>query len=112
MCICDRRLPLRLAALFGVKLTLVASSDLILTLQDERLQRGDRVGLIGGRPDYPLALRLLYPDFEIIPVDVPAGRLQNPAERTAAIGFEQETPKRASRWSPSDLRGRNGSQLS
>jgi len=94
LCVCDSRVLMNLASICGVKLTLVPGSDLVQTMFDTMLRPGDCVCLIGGRRDYPLAIKLLYPEITVMHFDPPMGVLYNPAARAEAIDFVRKANAR------------------
>ncbi|MDE2302493.1 MAG: WecB/TagA/CpsF family glycosyltransferase [Sphingomonadales bacterium] len=87
LCLCDSRTLRRIARLLGIRLTLVPGSDLVASLFEGILERGDRVCLIGGEAGDKSALARLYPAIEVVQHIPPMGLATNAPARRAAAEF-------------------------
>lgn len=85
--LCDSRILQRLAAMKGIRLPLVTGSDLTARLFRQELGPGDRIVIIGGRPQTAARLAELYPGPIIAQHIPPMGVLGDPAAVQAIIDF-------------------------
>lgn len=91
-CLCDSRILARLARLCGLDLPVVPGSDLTTRLIRDIAQDGDRLCLIGGRPDDIAALG--RPGLTIVQHLPPPGLATDSAARAAAAHFAFEARAR------------------
>jgi exopolysaccharide biosynthesis WecB/TagA/CpsF family protein len=85
LCLNDSRVLARLAKLYGLVLSVVPGSDLIVALFGTVLQAGDRLCLIGGSDALAAQLRERFPGLTLIHHSPPMGLRRDPAARQAAI---------------------------
>jgi exopolysaccharide biosynthesis WecB/TagA/CpsF family protein len=86
-CLCDSRILSKLAALRGVRLPVVAGSDLTMRLLTDVLVSGDRLCLIGGDERAGAALEALRPDIKVLQHIPPMGLRLDVDGRSAAARF-------------------------
>jgi exopolysaccharide biosynthesis WecB/TagA/CpsF family protein len=87
LCLCDSRVVSRLAALAGVRLTVVPGSDLVRALFDRGIAPGDRLCVIGASPEAVALLKAYRPGVEIAQHSPPMGLLHDAAARMQAVDF-------------------------
>ena len=85
MRLCDSRILSRLAGFLGVRLSVVAGSDLTADLFRSVLRPGDRLCLVGGGHGDGARLEALYPGIEVVQHRPPMGLCDNAAARAAAV---------------------------
>ena len=85
LCLCDSRVVARLAKLCGVRLPVVAGSDLTAALFARVLRPGDTICLIGGSAADVARLRTLHPTIGIVHYEAPMGLRIDVAARRAAV---------------------------
>lgn len=85
LCLCDSRVLARLARMFGLTLSVVPGSDLIVALFASVLQDGDRLCLVGGSGELATQLRERYPQITLIHHEPPMGLRRDAGARQAAI---------------------------
>jgi exopolysaccharide biosynthesis WecB/TagA/CpsF family protein len=87
LCLCDSRILRLLARLSGLKLPLVAGSDLAAALLRNVVRPGDKIAIVGATPDFLDRIRSKFPDVEFVQHVPPMG-LRNDAEaRCKAAAF-------------------------
>jgi len=87
LCVCDSRILGLLARLRGIRLPLVAGSDLAATLFASVIKPGDRIAVVGGTANFLDRLRARFPDIEFVHHAPPMGLRRNEAARRAAAEF-------------------------
>jgi len=87
ICVCDSRILRILARLRGIRIPLVAGSDLCVLLFSKVIKRGDRVAIVGARAADIDQLRLKFPHVEFVHHAPPHGLLQNADARRWAADF-------------------------
>lgn len=85
LCLNDSRVLARLAKLYGIALTVVPGSDLIVALFGSVLQDGDRLCIVGASAPLVAQLRAQYPRITIVHHEPPMGLRRNAAARQAAV---------------------------
>ena len=85
LCLNDSRVLARLARMYGVALSIVPGSDLIVALFKTVLRDGDRLCLIGASDALAEQLRVRYPGIVLIHHSPPMGLRRDPAARAAAV---------------------------
>ncbi|MET3825519.1 exopolysaccharide biosynthesis WecB/TagA/CpsF family protein [Sphingomonas sp. PvP055] len=85
LCLNDSRVLARLAKLYGIALTVVPGSDLIVALFGSVLQDGDRLCIVGASAPLVAQLRTQYPRITIVHHEPPMGLRRNAAARQAAV---------------------------
>ena len=85
LCLNDSRVLARLAKLFGITLSVVPGSDLIVALFGSVMQDGDRLCVVGASEPLVAQLRTQYPGITLIHHAPPMGLRRNPAARQAAV---------------------------
>ena len=85
LCLNDSRVLARLAKLYGIALTVVPGSDLIVALFGSVLKEGDRLCIVGASAPLVAQLRAQYPRITIIHHEPPMGLRRNAAARKAAV---------------------------
>ncbi|WP_242139334.1 WecB/TagA/CpsF family glycosyltransferase [Sphingomonas sp. CARO-RG-8B-R24-01] len=85
LCLNDSRILARLAKLYGISLSVVPGSDLIVALFGSVLQDGDRLCLVGGSDTLAGQLRSRYPGITLIHHAPPMGLRRDPVARQAAV---------------------------
>ncbi len=87
LCLCDSRVLRLLARLIGIRLPLVAGSDLAATLMKEVIKAGDRVAVVGATPEFLHRLRDRYLGVEFLHHAPPMGLRGNAQARNEAAAF-------------------------
>jgi N-acetylglucosaminyldiphosphoundecaprenol N-acetyl-beta-D-mannosaminyltransferase len=87
LCVCDSRILRLLARFSGIKLPLVAGSDLAAALFAEVIEPGERVAVIGGTRKTLKRLRARYPEVQFLHHEPPRGLRDNAEARRAATAF-------------------------
>ena len=87
LCLCDSRILRALARLGGIRLPLVAGSDLSASLFDSVIDRGDRIAIVGATPAFLDRLRKRYPEVEFVHHAPPMGLRKDAKARRAAAEF-------------------------
>lgn len=87
LCLCDSRVLKLLARLGGVRLPLVAGSDLTHALMTDVVQPGDRLAIVGATPQLVNTLRAKLPDVEILHYVAPMGLREDAVARQTAAAF-------------------------
>lgn len=85
--LCDSQVLARIAALQGVRLTVVPGSDLTARLLREIAAPGDRICLIGGEPGDVARLGALRADLDFVQHIPPMRLREDEAARSAAARF-------------------------
>lgn len=85
LCLNDSRVLARLAKLYGIALTVVPGSDLIVALFGSVLQDDDRLCIVGASAPLVAQLRTQYPRITIVHHEPPMGLRRNAAARQAAV---------------------------
>jgi exopolysaccharide biosynthesis WecB/TagA/CpsF family protein len=92
---CDSRVLIRLAsALFGLRLPLVAGSDLTQRLFDDVIDPNEPITVIGGTAELARLLRTQLGLTRLALFDPPYGFYNDPAEMDRAAAFVEEYPAR------------------
>lgn len=86
-CVCDSRILRILARLSGIRLPLIAGSDLVEALFAGVIRPGEKIALIGGTEESLGRLRAKYPDFEFHHHSPPMGLRRNLDARRSAASF-------------------------
>ena len=86
-CFCDSRILARLAAIRGVRLPLVAGSDLTATLFADHLNAGDQIAIVGGDDNSIADLARAYPGVTVHQHIPPMRMLTNDSAMAAAARF-------------------------
>ena len=94
LCLCDSRILARLARLSGLRLPVVAGSDLTRDLLTSALS-GGRVALVGGDAHIHQQVRALYQQFDWIFFIPPMGVRSSPAARHAIAEFVEQSEANA-----------------
>ncbi|KQX26337.1 MULTISPECIES: WecB/TagA/CpsF family glycosyltransferase [unclassified Sphingomonas] len=92
--LCDSRVLALLAAFQGIRLPVVAGSDLTARLLSDIVEAGDRVCLIGGREGDVATLARLRPDIDVVQHIPPPGLREDRAARIAAARFAADSGAR------------------
>jgi len=87
LCLCDSRVLRLLARLSGIKLPLVAGSDLAASLLKEVIKAGDRIAVVGATPAFLDRLRERYPGVDFLHHAPPMGLRSNAKARNEAAAF-------------------------
>lgn len=87
LCLCDSRILSRLARLAGVRLPVVAGSDLTRALFADVIAPGDRIAVVGGTAQLVAILGAKRPGVTILHHDAPMGLGENAVARRAAASF-------------------------
>jgi exopolysaccharide biosynthesis WecB/TagA/CpsF family protein len=87
ICVCDSRVLRILARLRGIRIPLVAGSDLCGLLFSKVIKRGDRIAIVGAHAADVDQLRLKFPHVEFVHHAPPHGLLKNPDARRWAADF-------------------------
>jgi exopolysaccharide biosynthesis WecB/TagA/CpsF family protein len=87
LCLCDSRVLRLLARLSGIKLPLVAGSDLAASLMKDVIKAGDRVVVVGATAAFLDRLRERYPGIEFLHHAPPMGLRGNAKARNEAAAF-------------------------
>jgi len=86
-CLCDSRVLRLLARLSGIRLPLVAGSDLTSKLFEDVIETGDRVAVIGGSAQSLEQLRGRFPDIDFVHHEPAMNLRHDAAERREAAAF-------------------------
>jgi N-acetylglucosaminyldiphosphoundecaprenol N-acetyl-beta-D-mannosaminyltransferase len=86
-CVCDSRILRLLARLRGIRLPLIAGSDLVETLFTDIIRPGDTVAVIGGTGAFLEHLRGRFPDFQFLHFEPPMGLRSDVEARRSAAEF-------------------------
>lgn len=89
--LCDSRILSRLAMIFGLRLSVVAGSDLTAALFDRIFSSGVKVAIIGGNSNTVPRLTALFPGPEFVQHIPPMSVLSNPAALQIAERFVGES---------------------
>ena len=87
LCLCDSRVLRFLARLSGIRLPLVAGSDLSASLFESVIKSGDRIAIVGATPDFLDRLRARYPGVQFLHHVPPMGLRTNAKARNEAASF-------------------------
>lgn len=87
LCLCDSRVLRFLARLSGIRLPLVAGSDLTSRLFEGVIEAGDRVAVIGGSASSLDRLNAKYPDIDFVHHQPAMNLRHDAAARRAAAAF-------------------------
>ena len=87
LCLCDSRILWLLARLRGIKLPLVAGSDLAQALFTDVIRPRDKIAVIGGTTDFIDRLRLKFPAIEFVHHEPPMGLRYKPDALRSAASF-------------------------
>ena len=87
LCLCDSRILSRLARLAGVRLPVVAGSDLTRALFADVIAPGDRIAVVGGTAQLVANLGAKRPGVTILHHDAPMGLGEDAVARRAAASF-------------------------
>ena len=87
ICLCDSKVLSLLARFCGIRLPVIAGSDLTLLLFERVLRNGDRIAVVGGDQQMIARLRQLFPQLEIVHHSPPMGLARDPVARRAAAQF-------------------------
>jgi exopolysaccharide biosynthesis WecB/TagA/CpsF family protein len=87
ICVCDSRVLRFLARLSGIRLPLVAGSDLTSKLFGDLLKPGDRVGVIGGSAASVERLRSMFSEIDFHHHQPPMNLRHDPSARRDAAAF-------------------------
>ena len=90
--LCDSQVLRLLAAPFGIRLSAVPGSDLVLRLIPTVIRPNDRVVLVGGDAEVEAGLRALLPIAQIASHFPPMGMLHDPAAMATALAFVENHP--------------------
>ena len=86
-CVCDSRVLRILARLCGIRLPLIAGSDLVEALFADVIRPGETVALIGGDDAFLDRLRVRFPNFDFLHHAPPMGLRHNLDARREAAAF-------------------------
>jgi exopolysaccharide biosynthesis WecB/TagA/CpsF family protein len=86
LCVCDSRILQTLARWRGIKLPLVAGSDLCRSIFD-LLQSGDTIAIVGSSQADVAKLRSRFPEVAFTHHEPPPGLRENPEARSRAAAF-------------------------
>lgn len=86
-CVCDSRVLARLARLTGLRLPVVAGSDLVARLFEEVVRPGDKIAIIGGDELTLRELQLRFPHLVIVQQTPPMDLRTNPQARSQSATF-------------------------
>jgi exopolysaccharide biosynthesis WecB/TagA/CpsF family protein len=89
-CVCDSRILQRLGRLAGVRLPLIAGSDLTVRLFRDVIGKGDKIGVIGANDKAIAALRERYPSIDFEHHKPPMQMLEKPEAMNTAVRFACE----------------------
>ncbi|MDR6788451.1 exopolysaccharide biosynthesis WecB/TagA/CpsF family protein [Sphingomonas sp. BE138] len=92
--LCDSRVLVRLARVYGVDLPLAPGSDVTVRLFDEVVRPGDRIAIIGGDAALLAALRVRNPALDLVQHVPPMGMLRDPDALAAAVAFARTAAAR------------------
>lgn len=87
LCVCDSRILRLLAWIRGIKLSLVAGSDLCATLFSEIVEPNDRIAIVGADRFSVETLRAQFPQTEFLHFEPPMGLRTNLEARRSAAAF-------------------------
>jgi len=87
LCLCDSRILRLLARLSGIKLPLVAGSDLCAALFRDVIKPGDKIAVVGSTADFMDRLRAKFPDVDFVHHAPPMGLRTNPKALREAARF-------------------------
>ena len=94
LCLCDSRVLRLLAKLGGVRLPVVAGSDLTHALMTDVVRPGDRLAIVGATPQVVDTLRARLPEVEILHYVAPMGLREDAVARQTAAAFVAATQAR------------------
>jgi N-acetylglucosaminyldiphosphoundecaprenol N-acetyl-beta-D-mannosaminyltransferase len=87
LCVCDSRILRFLARLCGIRLQLIAGSDLVEALFADVIRSGETVAVIGGTDALLARLRARFPHFDFCHFAPPMGLRHNLQARRSAAEF-------------------------
>jgi len=92
--VCDSRIIQKLGQLHGLKLPLVAGSDLTVRLFQEVIRPGDQIAIVGGSPELLTNLEARYPELHFHLYPAPMGLRHDLAARRECAAFIARTSAR------------------
>jgi exopolysaccharide biosynthesis WecB/TagA/CpsF family protein len=87
LCLCDSRVLRLLARLSGLKMTLVAGSDLAAALFRDVVRPGDTIAIVGATPDFLERIRTKFPGVKFVQHVPPMGLRNDVEARHRAAAF-------------------------